>query len=1007
MKKNQNNKINLSRTNTSPSLNTRSDHNALPPISHNKSSKHNSHLASALNSSLPLNQSSSFPISKRVQLTKPWCLEYKFDENLIVLPKKILFDDFLYIFPKKEIDLRGWTLCSAVFETIKEFCSNVLILHLENCRGITSESFENLRGLKLLRKLSLSNTGVITESMAVVFGTIKLLMTLHLSGCETNAMVYSSIALTCSNLKILICSKVSGLNDVGLTSLGQCIQRFRKLERIDLSYVDGITDDGVLSLFSAGFNILSNVSLAHCKCLSSLCLASIRSKMAALKILNISNMSLGQSAFEWIGEGCNNIVTLDLSHSIELDNSALITIGRRCPRIENLNIRKCVKLDDEGVAGFFERLFGYIKTVDLSGCINCTGTSIEALSKKANELIEIKLNGLSKISAEALLMLFTNAKKLKVYEMCSELRATVTHRRSMIPHIGDMVLINAMYDKIEEIKLSGACQVSDRGVASLITKCGSTLRSLDISYCHQITDISLGLLATGTSYLSCLIISGCMGITNRGIVDISTHCNKYLTQLELNGCAKVSDSGLSSLSLLTNLKILGIRNCDQATDDAIVIFSKSCTKLETIDITSLDLVGPVGIESIVKYCHHLKVLNCELCNITPKELMSITKNKPFYRSVTNKCKIQALPDIVINYNLYVDEIKLKNEMIIRIQKFSKMVKETIWKRAVVRMKIKRRNDMNRNFQAWKNVVRKSRKHRQQIIYMKNVRRLQRCMKRLYAIYISKKHLKYLKVTQVAKKRERELAIQREIERNKLWNKSAKIISKNLKAGFFNKLMSKFILICCICYRTDYDQKKWNSTNIQKRWRGYIVRLKNYRYQRYCDLLESSALKVQKVIRGRRIRKRIAPYMYHLRLCYYNWKRYIVISRPRLRLGIYAKKIQKCFRLFNFKCHRYTAAIKIQSVFRSHRTRLFIKFQFYLAKIDSIEKIKRVYHIYRCRKQRKLMIARRHMAVYKIEALVFPFFLIQRQQKEYALKAKSVRVATNQMKKEALIVKREL
>lgn len=114
------------------------------------------------------------------------------------------------------------------------------------------------------------------------------------------------------------------------------------------------------AIFNQGYNILSHLNLAHCgtrpttiiannnkksnakserKSLSTLCLAGLRNKMSSLTTLNISSLSayggtaldpregLGQSAFEWIAEGCRALSTLDMSNSIQLNNVALIKIG--------------------------------------------------------------------------------------------------------------------------------------------------------------------------------------------------------------------------------------------------------------------------------------------------------------------------------------------------------------------------------------------------------------------------------------------------------------------------------------------------------------------------------------------------------------------------------------------------------------------------------------------------------------------------------------------------------
>ena len=80
--------------------------------------------------------------------------------------------------------------------------------------------------------------------------------------------------------------------------------------------------------------------------------------MTSLISLDISNLNLSVSAFEWINEGCHFLKNLDLSKSAELDDATLILISKKCRFLEKLILTKCTKISDNGIIGFFQNLKG-------------------------------------------------------------------------------------------------------------------------------------------------------------------------------------------------------------------------------------------------------------------------------------------------------------------------------------------------------------------------------------------------------------------------------------------------------------------------------------------------------------------------------------------------------------------------------------------------------------------------------------------------------------------------
>ena len=92
------------------------------------------------------------------------------------------------------------------------------------------------------------------------------------------------------------------------------------------------------------------------------------------------------------------------------------------------------------------------------------------------------------------------------------------------------------------------------------------LRSLDLSFCENITDAGLGKLAS-LLQLEELCLSGCKQITDLGLRNLAAL--KNLRKLELCGCEKITDQGLQSLASLVNLRELHLENCSGFTDQGL------------------------------------------------------------------------------------------------------------------------------------------------------------------------------------------------------------------------------------------------------------------------------------------------------------------------------------------------------------------------------------------------------------------------------------------------------
>ena len=591
-----------------------------------------------------------------------------------------MYDDFRGAKGAVKVQLSGWLVGRQLFTKMaRNGCKQTLEkLFLDEVIGLTGDMLENIRGASRLRFLTLRNSLDMTQAVAMVLASFPKLMELDLSDCQVDIKSMTVISQSCQLLNTLTLQNTRGLDDFCMQVLAQCMQRFRRLKKLDFSRGGDFGDEGMLSVLQAAPNLLSSLSLSAALNLTSLAITGLRTRMPALLHLDMSNFpNMTQTAFEWVAEGCRSLQTLDVRKSSNFDDAALIKIGQNCPRLERLLASKCHKLTDIGVAGFFSSHNGRLKVLDLSACIQCGGVSALAIASKGEELLDLKLNGLSQVSAAGLLALWSNTKNLVRWEMGVEMRTTVTHRKSMLPHISDEILIKANYGSmLQEVHIAGACLVGDAGACAVISKCPK-LRVLDLSYCGELTDVTLiKLAAESSSTLESLAVNGCGKIRDAGVIALCKGCGpKKLKSLSLNGCSKVGDVGIQAIAnFCKKMEILSISNCDSINTESMLLIVHSCRFLKSMDFSGLDLVSIDAVHALVKNCPLLTHLTCDNCNFRLNEFIAATKfSVPLAQPQITRCATEPRPRPVLEFNRYALVVQEMNVRVRVLQRFCKAI----------------------------------------------------------------------------------------------------------------------------------------------------------------------------------------------------------------------------------------------------------------------------------------------------------------------------------------------
>ena len=1030
-------------------------------------------------------EENALDLAERYKLVDSVILKYEFDIRNLNIPRKLLYDDYVCNTPAKAVDLRNWPVNEDLFREISMINkTKTEVLRIDNAFGVSIHHLMYLKGMKF-SVVTMANTIQIDVKASHLIASFSRLTELDLSGNKVDEHSISVLSQSCSLLKRLTLRKTIGLNDFAMQQIAAWIQRFRKLGKLDFGGSNDFSDEGALAVITAGPNILNSLTLTGCKSISSLAIAALRSKMSGLEVLEISAMPFSSTAFEWIGEGCRNLRVLNVSLNPEFNDRALIAIARKCHLLEHLDISFNAEVTDGGISSFFEFHEGRLKILDISGCLLLGGLATIAISTKSEELLEIKLNGLSLVTIQGLQQLWNRSVKLQRFEMMIVLKNVVMHRKSMTPHISDDILRYCKYSSLMAIRLSGAFLITDTGVCALISKC-KNLQELDVSNCCGVTDKMLIHLSTlgvrtartknnnnnnnnenkmasstqkdngdersaRTAILS-INISGCNKVTNIGIKQLCKGCPQ-LRELVVNGCYKLSDEGMAYISTLKFLETLGIRNCDTVTDASVKLIGKKCIHLKSFEMSSLDLVSIDAIKYIAQNCPKLQSFTCNSCDFTASKFAEVVnKYSPLCEAALGRRKLVKRNPLIFEYNKYVVSMREKSKKTLILQKFfrvlvgfsrmfayrkqrkgaivtiGKKLKEfKEWRRLEVRVRQRRiLNNVASKIQRWARRKLGIKFAKKKLIFYKDTgwarQLLQRvyrghmCRKRCYKTFqrlflwynklgilfhkyiimsaARKLHRQILMVQSVVRmfarkvdyifvrrsvvtiqhklqnwNKRRECArsvIENFISRRELEDMSANVIRKLYRVKKFNREMSSYMHLCAVWHRIDLDDRIYHAGIIQKYYRGFIVRLRIARKNARPGIEFRAATKIQSIARWRIVHEWFPRFKKRKVFAMRKWKLLGKIKRPHLLLGRKAKKIQRFYRVYWFMCYKDWFGMLIIRLWKGYKARSMWRRMILNIRINASNRIMRYYRRFKARQNRKKVMAREHMASWRMQ-----------------------------------------
>lgn len=191
------------------------------------------------------------------------------------------------------------------------------------------------------------------------------------------------------------------------------------------------------------------------------------------------------------------------------------------------------------------------------------------------------------------------------------------------------------------------------------------LKTLDLSHCHKLDELSICELIKNNPNVTTLILNDCgRQITDNVIKTITESCENlksisvegapisdqaieklvtqlpHLNSLKLSKCGNITDLALQHIAeKCKNLTELDLSHSTKITDNYVINLINKCNQLKVIDLNYCKQLSTRVIDAVADKCHNLESLSIEdevASRITNVSLVRVAKNCPNLTSLNIK-----------------------------------------------------------------------------------------------------------------------------------------------------------------------------------------------------------------------------------------------------------------------------------------------------------------------------------------------------------------------------------
>ncbi|XP_027351560.1 F-box/LRR-repeat protein 3 isoform X1 [Abrus precatorius] len=396
----------------------------------------------------------------------------------------------------------------------------------------------------------------------------------------------------------------------------------RGLKRLVLSRATGLGYAGLEMLIRA-CPLLEAVDVSHCwgygdrEAAALSCAARLR-ELNMDKCLGVTDIGLAK-----IAVGCGRLERLSLKWCLEISDLGIDLLCKKCLDLKFLDV-SYLKVTSESLRSIASLL--KLEVFVMVGCSLVDDVGLRFLEKGCPQLKTIDVSRCDCVSSSGLISVISGHGGLEQMDAgycLSELSAPLVKCLENLKQlrtiridgvrVSDFILqtIGTNCKSLVELGLSKCIGVTNKGIMQLAFGCGN-LKILDLTCCRFISDVAISTIADSCPDLVCLKLESCDMVTENCLYQVGLNC-MLLEELDLTDCSGVNDIALKYLSRCSELVKLKLGLCINISDIGLAHLACNCPKMTELDLYRCVQIGDDGLAALTIGCKKLTKLNLSYC----------------------------------------------------------------------------------------------------------------------------------------------------------------------------------------------------------------------------------------------------------------------------------------------------------------------------------------------------------------------------------------------------------
>ncbi|KAJ7978923.1 EIN3-binding F-box protein 1-like [Quillaja saponaria] len=323
-------------------------------------------------------------------------------------------------------------------------------------------------------------------------------------------------------------------------------------------------------------------------------LSAIARGCPSLRVLSLWNVSsISDEDLSEIAKYCHLLEKLDLCKCPSISNKGLIAIAEGCPNLTALSIESCSKIGNEGLQAI-GRLCLKLQSISIKDCPLVGDHGVSSLLSTASALSKVNLQALN----------ITDFSLAVVGHYGKAVKKLVLGGLRNVSEKGFWVMgVSQGLQKLKSLTITSCLGITDLSIEALGKGC-TNLKHMCLCKSFFLSDNGLVAFSKVAGYLENLQLEECNRVTQSGIIRAVSNFGSKLKSLTLEKCMGIKDIDVevTMLSPCTSLRSLAIRNCPSFGSASLAMVGKICPQLQHVDLTGLYGITDSGLLPLLESC---------------------------------------------------------------------------------------------------------------------------------------------------------------------------------------------------------------------------------------------------------------------------------------------------------------------------------------------------------------------------------------------------------------------